>query len=259
MKRTFAVLVFVLGTLMSATGSAQSIGKDGRVLPAYSGRSGPPPSVTPLPVVAPPPPTLPAPAPAPAAALHPTAAPAPARPAATVTSPPAPATMITSAVAPAISVVPDGTEVDLKLAETISSARAMVGQRIRFKVAKDVVINGYVVIPVGALAIGTITKADPKKWAGRSGKLEMSLQDVTAIDGTKIDLTGTHGGSGDSHVGRMVTGMVITSIFTLGGASLFLLMHGKDLVIPEGSGATTFTIGTAKVASSQLVVASLNP
>jgi hypothetical protein len=158
----------------------------------------------------------------------------------------------------AISVVPDGTEVDLKLAETISSARAMVGQRIRFRVAKDVVVNGYVVIVDGALAIGTITKADPKKWAGRSGKLEMTLQDVTAIDGTKIDLTGSRGGSGDSHVGRMVTGMVITSIFTLGGSALFLLMHGKDLVIPEGSGATTFTIGTAKVAS-QLVVAPVNP
>jgi hypothetical protein len=57
----------------------------------------------------------------------------------------------------------------------------------------------------------------------------------------------------------MVTGIVITSIFTLGGSALFLLMHGKDLVIPEGSGATTFTIGTAKVASSQLMVARVNP
>jgi hypothetical protein len=243
MKRMLAVLVFVLGTLVSASGFSQSIGPDGRVLPAYSGRSGPLPSVTPSHVVTPPPPTLPAPTPVPT---------------------PVPATMITTAVAPApvtkvISVVPDGTEVDLKLAETISSARAMVGQRVRFTATKDLVINGYVVIPVGALAIGTITKASPKKWAGRSGKLEMSLQDVTAIDGTKIDLAGSRGGSGDSHVGRMVTGIVITSIFTFGGASLFLLMHGKDLVIPEGSGATTFTIGTAKVASSQLMVASVNP
>jgi hypothetical protein len=257
MKIGLAVLVFVLGPIMSASGFSQSIGPDGRVLPAYSGRVTPPP-----PVVTPPPPTLLAPAPAPAAAPHPAAAPVPAPPAATV-MPPAPATIITPAVAPGpvtkgISVVPDGTEVDLKLAETVSSARAMEGQRIRFTVAKDVAINGYIVIQTGALAIGTITKASPKKWAGRSGKLEMSLQNVTAIDGTKIDLSGNRGGSGDSHVGRMVTGMVITSIFTLGGSALFLLMHGKDLVIPEGSGATTFTIGTAKVASSQLMVARVN-
>jgi hypothetical protein len=264
MKIRSAVLVVALGTLMSASSLAQSIGPDGRVLPAYSGGHTSTPTPAP-PVVTQPPPTLPAPTPAPAAAPHPAAAPVPAPPAATVTPPaPAPAPIITPAVAPAPvtkvnSVVLDGTEVDLKLAETISSARAMEGQRIRFTVAKEVAVGGYVVIPVGSLAIGTVTKASPKKWAGRSGKLEMSLQNVTAIDGTKIDLAGTRGGSGDSHVGRMVTGIVITSIFTLGGSSLFLLMHGKDLVIPEGSGATTFTIGTAKVASSQLVVAPVNP
>ena len=239
-------IVLAFGGTACVTSFAQSIGPDGSVLPAYSGghTSTPPPA----PPVANPPA---APVPAPKAAV------------ASVT-PSAPATIIAPVFAPVpvtkgISVVPDGTEVDLKLAETISSARAMVGQRIRFRVAKDVVVNGYVVIADGALAIGTITKADPKKWAGRSGKLEMSLQDVTAIDGTKIDIAGSRGGSGDSHVGRMVTGIVITSIFTLGGASLFLLMHGKDLVIPEGSGATTFTIGIAKVASSQLVFASVNP
>ena len=244
MAHTFVrVVTFVLvfGGTVCVKSFAQSIGPDGRVLPVYSG--GHALTSTPAPASVNPP------------AASVLAPPAPA---------PAPATIIAPAVAPApmtkaISVVPDGTEVDLKLAETISSARAMVGQRIRFTVAKDVVINGYVVIPVSALAIGTITKASPKKWAGRSGKLEMSLQDVTAIDGTKIDLSGFRGGSGDSHVGRMVTGIVITSIFTLGGASLFLLMHGKDLVIPEGSGATTFTIGIAKVASSQLVFASVNP
>jgi hypothetical protein len=243
-------IVLVLGGTICVKSFAQSIGPDGRVLPAYS--SGHPSTPTAAPPVA-----------------NPPAASVPAPPAAPATvTPPAPAlataTIITPAVAPApvtkvISVVPDDTEVDLKLAETISSARAMEGQRIRFTVAKDVAIDGYVVIQAGALAIGTVTKASPKKWAGRSGKLEMSLQNVAAIDGTKIDLAGTRGGSGDSHVGRMVTGIVITSIFTLGGSSLFLLMHGKDLVIPEGSGATTFTIGTAKVASSQLVVAPLNP
>jgi hypothetical protein len=241
-------IVLALGGAVSVKSFAQTIGPDGRVLPAYSGGYAStttptaPPVATPL--------ASPAPAPPTAAVTPPTSAPT----SATIITP----TVALAPVTRGIYVVPDGTEVDLKLAETISSARAMEGQRIRFTVAKDVAINGYVVIPVGALAIGTVTKASPKKWAGRSGKLEMSLQDVTAIDGTKIDIAGSRGGSGDSHVGRMVTGIVITSIFTLAGASLFLLMHGKDLVIPEGSGATTFTIGTAKIASSQLLVASVN-
>src|ERR1700735_1058321 len=106
-------IVLALGGTVCVKSFAQTIGPDGRVLPAYSGGYA--------------------------------STPTPAPPVATVTPPPAPAlaTIITPMVAPApvtrgISVVPDGTEVDLKLAETISSARAMEGQRIRFTVAKDV-------------------------------------------------------------------------------------------------------------------------
>jgi hypothetical protein len=65
MKIGLAVLVFVLGTLMSASGFSQSIGPDGRVLPVYSGINTPPPPVAPSvatpPAPSPAPPTLPAP------------------------------------------------------------------------------------------------------------------------------------------------------------------------------------------------------
>lgn len=143
--------------------------------------------------------------------------------------------------------VPDGTEVDLLLAEQVSSAYATVGQRIRFTVERDVVVNKTVVIPAGSVATAVVTTASPKKWAGRSGKLEIAMQNVTAIDGSKVELTGTQGGNGDSHVGRMVTGIVITSIFTLGGSALFLMVHGKDITIPAGSKAHMFTAGSSKV------------
>jgi hypothetical protein len=59
MKRMLAVLVFVLGSLMSARGVAQSIGPDGRALPAYSGHAPTAPVTTPPVVNSPvtPPPT----------------------------------------------------------------------------------------------------------------------------------------------------------------------------------------------------------
>jgi hypothetical protein len=47
MKRTFVVLVLSLEIFVSARGVAQSIGPDGRVLPAYSGRAATPPVTTP--------------------------------------------------------------------------------------------------------------------------------------------------------------------------------------------------------------------
>ncbi len=44
MKRILVVFVLSLGPLVPATGVAQSIGPDGRILPAYSGRAATPPT-----------------------------------------------------------------------------------------------------------------------------------------------------------------------------------------------------------------------
>jgi hypothetical protein len=41
----------------------------------------------------------------------------------------------------------------------------------------------------------------------------------------------------------MVGAMAATAIFTLGGSALFLLMHGKDVVIPVGAEVTAYTVG----------------
>jgi hypothetical protein len=48
MKRILVAFVLSLGTLVSARGVAQSIGPDGRVLPAISGREATPPTTLPL-------------------------------------------------------------------------------------------------------------------------------------------------------------------------------------------------------------------
>jgi hypothetical protein len=77
MKISSVVLVFVLGTLMSASGFSQSIGPDGRVLPAYSGINTPThfPPVAPSVVTPPTPSPAPPPAPAPPLAKAPVAPP----------------------------------------------------------------------------------------------------------------------------------------------------------------------------------------
>ncbi len=57
----------------------------------------------------------------------------------------------------------DGTPVKLKLAQTISSADAHVGDEINFEVLEDITVDGVVVISKGALAIGSVTTAEPKR------------------------------------------------------------------------------------------------
>src|ERR1700733_571301 len=69
----------------------------------------------------------------------------------------------------------DGTAVKLRLAETISSSNAKVGQQVPFEVTEDVVVQGVPVLPKGAQAIASVTDANPKKSMGRGGKLNINV------------------------------------------------------------------------------------
>src|SRR5271170_5079377 len=69
----------------------------------------------------------------------------------------------------------DGTPVKLRLSQTISSANAKVGQEIPFEVVEEIKIDDAVVLPKGAVAIGTVTECNPKKSMGRAGKLNLNI------------------------------------------------------------------------------------
>ena len=137
----------------------------------------------------------------------------------------------------------DGTPIKLRIGRNISSADAKVGEHVDFEVLDEVQVMGVVVIAKGATASGTVTSAEPKRRMGRAGKLELTLDYVRLVDNEKAALTATAGGKGGSHTGAMIGAMVATSIFTLGGSALFLLMHGKDITIPKGSEATAYISG----------------
>src|SRR5271155_1973683 len=57
----------------------------------------------------------------------------------------------------------DGTPVKLKLNRTISSADAHVNDTVDFEVLAQVTVHDEVVIPRGAIALGTVTEAEPKR------------------------------------------------------------------------------------------------
>jgi hypothetical protein len=117
----------------------------------------------------------------------------------------------------------DGTPVKLRLSQTISSADAKVNQEIPFDVVEDVKVDGLVVLPKGATAIGTVTEADHKKSMGRGGKLNMSISYARLADNEKAALRATKDSKGGGHVGAMTGAMVATAIvFFLPLRSFFL-------------------------------------
>jgi hypothetical protein len=81
-----------------------------------------------------------------------------------------------------------GTTVPLILLETISSATAQVGQRVRYAVSEDVKIDGVVVIPKGTPA-STVVKSVRKAIIGkRNGIVEEGPPSLILPDGSSIKL-----------------------------------------------------------------------
>ena len=137
----------------------------------------------------------------------------------------------------------DGTPIKLRLAQTVSSADAKVGQEIAFEVVEDVKVEDTVVLPKGATAIATVTEADHKKSMGRGGKLNMSISYARLADQEKVALRAVKDSKGGGHVAAMTTAMVATSIVFFPAAPLFLFIHGKDVTIPQGTEITAFVQG----------------
>lgn len=93
------------------------------------------------------------------------------------------------AVSAASIKVPKGTEVNLVLLESISSATAKKGQTVHMAVAQDVEVDGTIVIPGGAPANGIVThlrKAVPGK---NDGYVELKGVGLTLPNGTPMKLS----------------------------------------------------------------------
>jgi hypothetical protein len=141
----------------------------------------------------------------------------------------------------------DGTAVKLRLAETLSSSNAKVGQQVPFEVTEDVVVQGVTVLSKGAQALATVTDASPKKSMGRGGKLNVNVDSARLADGEKVQLRAVQDNKGGGHVGAMTGAMVATAIVFFPAAPLFLFIHGKDISIPQGTEVTAFVQGDMRL------------
>jgi len=164
-----------------------------------------------------------------------------------------PANSPASATAPAVPrvAVPntllDGTAVKLRLGENLTSATAKAGDQVPFEVTEEVDVDGVPVIAKGGQALATVTDASPRKSMGRGGKLDVNVDSVRLIDGEKLQLRAVQDNKGGGHVGAMTGAMVATSIVFFPAAPLFLFVHGKDIVIPQGTEVTAFVQGDMKL------------
>lgn len=143
--------------------------------------------------------------------------------------------------------IPAGTPLDIQATSSVSSMDARAGDLISFRVLIPVKVNDAIVIPDNALVTARIVKAKRAGHWGKAGKLLWTMQDVVAVDLTRIPLTanpdfpgGQQGVSGQSHGAEVATRTAVMGALlapTVVLAPLALIhgfKRGENAVIPEG-------------------------
>lgn len=143
--------------------------------------------------------------------------------------------------------VPAGTALEIETAYTVSSADVEEGSAVTFRVVHPVKINGATVIEKGAIATARITKAKKGGSWGRAGQIAWLMQDVAAVDGSRIPLEFTKSTKGDSKGGTVATGVIVTGILFWPAAPLWGFKRGKNAVVPAGKRFEVFVHNDAEV------------
>jgi hypothetical protein len=143
--------------------------------------------------------------------------------------------------------VPDGTEIEIALTNTLSGQEANVGDVVDFVILRDVTANGIIVFEQGASARARVTTAKRAGRWGKAGKLEWVMQDVQAVDGKRIPARFTKRLIGQSNGNQVAITAVATSML-LGPWSLFWgLKKGKPAIIPAGNRYIVFVEGDVDI------------
>jgi hypothetical protein len=149
--------------------------------------------------------------------------------------------------------LPAGTEMFIRLDETISSKTARPEDRVRATIVEPVRLDGRTLIPVGTEVTGFVRTVDTADRLSRGGKLELVF-DTLRLDNSRMTMrtrlvearesmdrsdTGRKAGLGailGGVLGGIVegrSGAIIGAILGAGGG--VAATKGEDVVLPEGT------------------------
>lgn len=128
----------------------------------------------------------------------------------------------------------EGTQVHLKLAQTITSKTSSIGEPVEMVLAEDLTVGEDVVVQKGARVLGTVV-AGKQSERQKSEAHELRVRaDHIKVGDSFIKLTGDQAGIGKRDKEKMVTYSILF------GLSGLLASSGKTFVIPEGTAATAY-------------------
>jgi hypothetical protein len=149
--------------------------------------------------------------------------------------------------------VPSGTELDVRLLNTLNSGTAQVEDRFEATTLVDLNLDGRTVVPAGSVMRGVVTAVEPGTRTNRTAKMTVSFDQITvngrsypvratvteAIqgEGIKGELPRTGAGAGVGAVlgGLLggVKGAVLGAVIGAGGT--VAATEGKEVELPQGT------------------------
>jgi hypothetical protein len=148
--------------------------------------------------------------------------------------------------------IPAGTVVRVEAANAVSSADVSSGNPITFLVSRRVFVNDVLVIERGAVARARVVKSKRGSAWGRAGMLEFALEDVVAIDGTRIPIQLSKHVNGANRTKAVTAAAILTGAivfpYSPPVALLWALKKGDDAVLDESTKFVAVVNGVQNIA-----------
>ena len=142
--------------------------------------------------------------------------------------------------------IPAGTLIEVETARAVSSKDAAVGSQITFLTTRRTFVNGILVIERGAVARARVVKVQRARGWGRAGMLAWELQDIAAVDGTRIPIQLAGKQSGKSRSAAIAGSAVATGALIFPYSSPVALIWGLkkgDEAVLRGSRIFSASVG----------------
>jgi TolA-binding protein len=154
---------------------------------------------------------------------------------------------------PAGGEVPAGTELDVRLQNSLNSGTAQVEDRFEATTLVDLPIDGRVVIPAGSVMRGVVSSVEPATRTNRTARMTVSFDQITIntraypIRGTVTQAIQGEGMKGE--VGRVGVGAGVGAVIggllggvkgalagiLIGGGGTIAATEGKEVELPQGT------------------------
>jgi hypothetical protein len=150
--------------------------------------------------------------------------------------------------------IPAGTELDVRLDQTVSSRNSRVEERVEATVVSPVTVNGRTVIPTGSVVTGYVAEVDDADRAQRDGRIRLEFNGLQFPNGTRADIRSRVVNVETQHVGRStartaglgaILGGVLGGVLgggkgaivgaVLGGGGAVVATRGQNVELPEGT------------------------